>query len=55
MREKNELLHAALTVNKLEKKELVIGQTAFACSNQVEKVWKQIICCDMFLVKHTAR
>lgn len=29
--------------------ELVIGQTTFTRCDEVEEVWQQVICCDMFL------
>lgn len=48
-------VHAALFSKQVRKNELVIRQTAFTRSDQVEKVWQQIICSDMFLKKHTAR
>jgi hypothetical protein len=43
-------------VQQLEiKVNLVVGQAAITCCNQVKEIGKHIVCSDMFMVKHAAR
>jgi hypothetical protein len=43
-----------IQLQRVMKLNLVIGQTAFTCRNQVEEVWQHQVRCYMLLEKHIA-